>query len=232
MSRRSGPLDHSASRTALGLRAPQLVLLVSALGCSVGQGEGFVRSDDLFVDECWEGKFDLRPTFFAANPFEETLTIRVQRGERDIQVSDGFSMLVNDVPGIRESGRLGMRLPLGLPVGVSPLGFPLEAVPNPPAASLSLYLNNSCNGQNAQLLAVSGWVEFERLFSGNPNEDNVEDRLTEGSFEATIVDPRDALPRAEGESGPAFSYPMDRSSVLVGEFSFVFHRGTPAQPFP
>jgi hypothetical protein len=60
----------------------------------------------------------------------------------------------------------------------------------------------------------------------------VEDRLTEGSFEATIVDPRDALPRAEGESGPAFTYPMERTSLLVGEFSFVFHRGTPAQPFP
>jgi hypothetical protein len=214
-----------------GFLAPQIALCVGALGCSVGQGEGFVRSEDLFVDDCWEGKFDLRPTFFAANPFEQTLTIRVQRGERDIQVSDGFSMLVNDVSMIRAAG-LGMRLPLGLPVGVSPLGFPLEDVPDPPAASLSLYLNNSCNGQNAQLLAVSGWVEFGRLFSGNLNEENVEDRLTEGSFEATIVDPRDALPRADGESGPAYSYPMERTSVLVGEFSFVFHRGTPAQPFP
>ncbi len=228
MRRRSGRLCFSAAHC---FSAAQIALWVGALGCSVGQGEGFVRSDDLFVDDCWEGKFDLKPTFFAANPFDETLTIRVQRGERDIQVSDGFSMLVNDVSAIRESG-LGMRLPLGLPVGVSPLGFPLDDVPNPPAASLSLYLNNSCNGQNSQLLAVSGWVEFGRLFSGNLNEENVEDRLTEGAFEATIVDPRDTLPRADGESGPAYTYPMERTSLLVGEFSFVFHRGTPAQPFP
>src|SRR5687767_14842014 len=101
MSRRAGPrFDSAPPRSALFDSAPQLALLVGALGCSVGQGEGFVRSEHLFVDECWEGKFDLRPTFFAANPFQQTLNIRVQRGERDIQVSDGFSMLVNDVPAI------------------------------------------------------------------------------------------------------------------------------------
>src|SRR5688572_4048769 len=91
---------------------PSAALLGLALGaaaCSVGTGSGRVTSDRLFVDNCWQGTFDLQPTFFGANPFNDTLTIRVQRGEQDIQVSDGFTMLVNDVSGIRES-KLGLEL--------------------------------------------------------------------------------------------------------------------------
>jgi hypothetical protein len=204
---------------------------LAVLGCSVGQGEGFVRSDDLFVENCWEGTLDLQPNFFAANPFADTLTIRVQRGEQEIQVSDGFAMLINDVSGIRAS-RLGTPLPLGLPLAVTPLGFALPEVPTPPAASLSLYFNNSCRGQNAELMAVGGTVQFAKLFSGDPNEESSEDRLTEGSFEAIVADPRDAVPRPEGGEGPPFTYPEDRTSLVTAEFSFVFHRGTPAQPFP
>jgi hypothetical protein len=204
---------------------------LALLGCSVGQGEGFVRSDNLFVDNCWEGTLDLKPNFFAANPFADTLTIRVQRGEQEIQVSDGFVMLVNDVTEIRAS-HLGTSLPLGLPLAVTPLGYPLPEVPVPPAASMSLYFNNSCRGQNAELMAVGGTVRFERLFSGDANEENAEDRLTEGSFEALMADPRDAIPRPAGAEGPPFTYPDDRTSLVTAEFSFVFHRGTPAQPFP
>ncbi len=200
-------------------------------GCSVGQGEGSVSSDKLFVANCWDGPFDLQPSFFGANPFNDTLTIRVQRGERDIQVSDGFTMLVYNVAAVRESG-LGVPLPLGLPVGVSPLGFPLPPIPDPPGATLSLYLNNSCRSQNSQLLAVEGTVEFTKLFSGDPNEDSSDDRITEGVFHAVVVDPRDALPAAEAGAGLPYFYPDDRKSFIEGAFNFVFHRGTPAQPFP
>lgn len=214
-------------------RAAAALLVLGALSaaCSVGQGDGSLQSEMLFVEGCWEGDFDLRPTFFAANPFDDTLTIRIQRGERDIGVSDGFTMLVYDVPGIRRSG-LGQELPVGLPVGVSPLGFPLPPVPDPPAASFSLYLNNSCRSQNAQLLAVSGTVIFDKLFSGDANEENSDDRLTEGRFEVTVVDPRDAR-IVEGPGGQmTYEYPPERRSFLQGHFDFVFHRGTPAQPFP
>lgn len=207
-----------------------LVALTSA-GCSVGQGTGFVRSTDLFVQDCWEGEFDLKPTFFGANPFNDTLTIRIQRGERDIQVSDGFTMLVYDVPMIRSS-MLGQPLLLGLPVGVSPLGYPLPETPNPPMATLSLYLNNSCAGQNSQLLAVEGEVTFAKLFSGDPNEETSEDRITEGRFWAIVTDPRTAEPSAEGSEEAPYFYPDETKSRIEGEFSFVFHRGTPAQPFP
>ena len=106
-------------------------LALAALGCSVGQGTGEVESQWLFLDDCYAGEFRLRPNFFGAIPFDDTLTIRVQRGERDILVSDGFTMLVYNVAAVRSSA-LDTMLPLGLPVGVSPLGFPLPATPNPP----------------------------------------------------------------------------------------------------
>jgi hypothetical protein len=204
---------------------------LSSAACSVGQGTGSVSSTDLFVQDCWEGPFDLKPTFFGANPFNDTLTIRVQRGERDIQVSDGFTMLIYDVPLIRSS-LIGQPLLVGLPVGVSPLGYPLPETPDPPMATLSLYLNNSCAGQNSQLLAVEGEVTFAKLFSGDPNEETSEDRITEGEFWAVVTDPRTAEPAAEGGEGEQFFYPDETKSRIEGEFRFVFHRGTPAQPFP
>lgn len=208
-----------------------LLALVGGFGCSVGQGVGYVRSDDLYVDQCYQGPFDLQPTFFGANPFEDTLTIRVQRGERDILVSDGLTMLVYNVSAVRRSA-LDTELPLGLPVGVSPLGYPLPADPNPPAATLSLFLNNSCRSQNSVLSAVSGGVTFTKLFSGNLNEENSDDRITDGSFHATVVDPRRAVSDTDADGNPTFTYPEEWTSEIEGSFNFVFHRGTPAQPFP
>jgi hypothetical protein len=207
------------------------LVVMAATACSVGQGTGNLRSTDLFVQDCWEGEFDLKPTFFGANPFDDTLTIRIQRGERDIQVSDGFTMLVYDVPLIRSS-LLEQALPLGLPVGVSPLGYPLPETQNPPMATLSLYLNNTCAGQNSQLLAVTGEVTFVKLFSGDLNEETSDDRITEGNFWADVTDPRTAEPAPEGSEDGPFFYPYMYKSRIEGEFSFVFHRGTPAQPFP
>ena len=208
-----------------------LLLGASPLGCSVGQGSGYVRGDRVVAAGCWDGPIDLKPDFFAGTPFANTLTIRVQRGEQEISVSDGITLLINDVRGIRFN-RLNMDLPIGLPVGVSPVGFPLPEVPDPPAASLSLFLNSSCRGANAQLTAFDGSVNFEKLFSGDPNEENSDDRVTIGTLQAFLVDPNDAVARDPGEDGPAYEYPPDKVSVIEAGFNFVFHRGIPAQPFP
>ncbi len=228
-------LDQSRAPRAVahgaGRRTLRLALVLLPCACSVGQGDGYVRSELLRVRECYEGRFDLDPNFFAANPFKDTLTIRIQRGEQDVQVSDGLTLLVNDVPGIRRE-RLGVPLPLGLPVGVAPLGFPLPDAPSPPAASLSLYLNNSCRSQNSLLMAYEGEVTFTNLFSGDLNEENSVDRLTEGTLWARVIDPREALPATPGQPGPAFVFPEERASYIDAGFNFVFHRGTPAQPFP
>ena len=49
-------------------------------GCSLGEGEGDVKSDALIVKDCWFGEYDLQPDFFAAVPYRETVNMRVQRG--------------------------------------------------------------------------------------------------------------------------------------------------------
>jgi hypothetical protein len=206
------------------------LLAGAALGCSVGQGTGFVHSDLLFANDCYTGEFNLNPDFFGANPYGDTLTIRVQRGEEEVSVSDGLTLLVNDVPDARM--HLYEQLPVGLPKGVSPIGFPLPEIPSPPAASMSLYLNNSCRGENSVLTAYQGYVLFEQLFSGDPNEENSEDRVTRGSLDVMVIDPRDAVPASAVGGGPSYKFPEERASRITAGFSFVFHRGTPAQPFP
>jgi hypothetical protein len=192
-----------------------------AMSCSIGEGSGSVRSDRIQAGRCWDGPIDLEPSFFAANPFENTVNLRIQRGEEAVGVSDGVSIVVNDVRGVRRT-RLRQRLSLGLPEGVRPLGYPLVVEPTPPDASLSLYLNNSCRNQSVTLYAQGGWIQFEQLFSGDPNEDRPQDRLTAGSFHAELVDY--SPPSSDDEAGTG--------GILDGEFRFVFQRGTPAQPFP
>jgi hypothetical protein len=92
---------------SLGMMA--IALLIT--GCSLGQGTGDVTSDKLFAHECWgqvdgggnpdEARYDLKPDFFAAIPYRSTLQIRVQRGNDLQEVSDGLSVLIDDVPKIR-----------------------------------------------------------------------------------------------------------------------------------
>ena len=211
------------------------LLLAAALGCSVGgcsvgEGEGFVHSDVLFVNDCYRGQFNLQPDFFGANPYDDTLTIRIQRGQQEIQVSDGLTLLVNHLSYARQ--HLGEELSVGLPVGVSPLGYPLPPTPMPPDASMSLYLNSSCRSQNSVLTAYFGNVIFTKIFSGNLNEENAVNRVTQGTFDVWVVDTHDAMPSGASDGGPAYEFPEERSSRVTGGFNFVFHRGTPAQPFP
>lgn len=194
-----------------------------ALGCTVGEGDGWVRSERLYVEDCWNGPFDLGPDFFAANPYrEESLLIRLQRGDNIEEQSDGVTVLVNDIQGLR--GTLGQPVPVGLPVGVSPPGIPVQQVDDPPKVSLSVYLHNSCHVQNAVVYSIAGQITFQSLFSGDPNEESAEDRLTEAVFEATFADPR----MIAGVENPDPKY----TSVVSGYFRFYFQRGQPAQPFP
>ncbi|HLV68464.1 MAG TPA: hypothetical protein VKY73_21760, partial [Polyangiaceae bacterium] len=167
-----------------------LLLSLSALcGCSVGEGEGWVVSDRLYMEDCWNGPFDLGPNFFAANPFrEEHLIIRVQRGDAIEERSDGLTVLVNDLQELRQ--RSGEPVSIGLPVGVAPPGTPIVETETPPKVSLTLYLHNSCHLQNAAIHSLSGEIVFNALYSGNPAESHADRRLTEATFEAQMADPR------------------------------------------
>jgi hypothetical protein len=212
-----------------GVLALLAALAVSA--CSVGEGEGSIRSERLFIADCWDGPVNLRPSFFGANAFEQqdSMLIRVQRGGRELEVSDGIVVAVNDVTAIRED-MLGQDLAIGLPAGVSPPGVPVRWVPDPPKVSLSLYLYESCHAQNSAAYAFDGWIRFSSLFSGDRNETNAADRLTDAEFEAYVADPREMDYDSLGNPSPNDG--LGRASVVTGSFRFYFERGVPAQPFP
>jgi len=205
------------------LLAPlDMALGVASFGCSVGEGEGWVRSERLYVEDCVNGKFDLGPDFFGANSFRgDALQIRVQRGDNIEELSDGLDVLVDDLPSRR--ALVGQATKVGMPVGVSPPGVPIVYNPDPPPVSLALYLHRSCHIDNATVYSIAGTITFKSIFSGDPNEESSEDRLTEASFDATFADPRQLV--GSGGDDPTFQ------SHVVGYFRFYFQRGQPAQPF-
>ena len=197
------------------------LLLLAPLGCTVGEGEGSVSSDQLWVAGCWNGAFDLKPDFFGANPDEgESLTIRVQRGDNIEEMSDGLIVLVNHLPEVRK--KVGQDLPVGLPRGVTPPGVPIVFNPDPPDVSLALYLHNSCHLQNGTIYSVRGTINFSSLFSGDPNESSSDARLTDATFDAYFADPREVVEADDPEAV---------TSHVTGNFRFFFQRGQPAQPF-
>lgn len=202
-------------------------LIAVAWSCSLGEGTGTVESARLYAEDCWDGRYDLVPDFFAAEPFRDTMHIRVQRGSDLIEFSDGIDIVVNGVADVR--GRLGEALPVTLPPGVAPPGFPegslCEGCTEHPV-HMSVYLLQSCHNANKVLYALSGTMTFEELFSGDPNEDDAAEKLTKATFDVLIGDPQKIIP-----GGPDAGTIPDQSR-LTGSFEFFFQRGQPAQPFP
>ncbi|HEY3493927.1 MAG TPA: hypothetical protein VGK73_04545 [Polyangiaceae bacterium] len=200
-----------------------LLFALLSLGCTVGEGEGWVKSDELYVDECWDGPFDLGPDFFAANSFErgKALMIRVQRGDAIEEMSDGLIVNIADLP--TQRALVGTPLEVGLPVGVTPPGVPVVFDPDPAPVNLSVYLHNSCHAQNGAVYSVGGTITFRSLFSGDPQETEGDERLTEASFDASFADPRLLVGDPVADAAV--------TSRVTGYFRFFFQRGQPAQPF-
>jgi hypothetical protein len=204
-------------------RAPVLVAVtvLLGLGCSLGEGEGQVYSDKLAVEGCWNGPFDLTPDFFAAVPYRRTLDLRIQHGGDLEEVSDGLTVLVDDIDAV--AAQREMPLAVGLPVGVRPIGVPIVYQPDPPTVHLTLYLHRSCHAQNSALYSTGGTITFHAIFNGDPSEADAEKRLTYAEFsDITVADPRNMA-----QDGTV----RDESHVR-GYFRFYFQRGQPAQPFP
>ncbi|MCC6647012.1 MAG: hypothetical protein IT374_15745 [Polyangiaceae bacterium] len=201
-----------------------LALAVAALvvACTVGDGEGSVTSDDLKARDCFRGPFDLGPTFFASNPYRDQQLIRIQRGDDLEENSDGVMILVRNTGAVR--GRLGQALEVGLGPGVAPPGIPIKADADPPLVGLTVYLHQTCHGKNVALYAVEGTITFSSLFSGDPNERDGGEKLSEGTFDVLVGDPRD-----QPSSGAPI--PSEALSRVRGSFRFYFQRGQPAQPF-
>jgi hypothetical protein len=255
------------------LRAVFPVLAAGLWGCSLGQGQGEVHSDDLYARDCVLpspgscpgpdnvpdtgcDSYDLRPDFFAAVPYRQTILMRIQRGTDITELSDGLAVLVNDVDNIRsaltakrdaaqakgasedEIHQIYVEVPVALAIGVTPPGDPVAPPPpcdamtqvcNVTPVGISLYLEKSCHNQNTVLYAVAGWVRFHSLFSGNANEKSATEKYTDAEFDVTIGDPRDS-PAGKPVSGT--SIPKQFTSHLTGYFRFYFERGRPGQPFP
>lgn len=200
-----------------------VVALTLALGtgCTVGDGTGQVEADRLYLQGCWNGSFNLQPDFFAANPYRnESLQIRVQRGDNNQEASDGLTVLVSDLSAVKQ--QLGTPIPVGIPAGVAPPGQPVTGEPGP-LVSLSLYLHQTCHEQNSATYSVSGNITFKSIFSGDPNEEDSHARLTDASFDVKFADPRELVDAPDPD--------QVTSSNVHGEFRFFFQRGQPAQPF-
>jgi hypothetical protein len=181
-----------------------------------------VRSDRLYVEDCWSGAFDLGPDFFGANSFRgDALLLRVQRGDNIEELSDGLTVVINDLP--TQRARVGQEIAVGLPPGVSPPGVPVEFNENPPPVSLALYLHDSCHAQNGTVYSIGGSITFTSIWSGDPNEEESDERLTEARFDATFADPRLLVGESAGDESV--------QSQVTGYFRFFFQRGQPAQPF-
>jgi hypothetical protein len=73
--------------------------------------------------------------------------------------------------------------------------------------------------------SISGTITFTSLFSGDINEPNADDRLTEAEFTAEFADPRQLSSGSTADSSTVVS-------TVEGWFRFFFQRGKPAQPFP
>jgi hypothetical protein len=202
------------------------VSLLACGACSLGEGEGDIRSDQLQVGDCWNGPFDLTPDFFAAQPYRSALSIRVQHGGDTEEVSDGAIILVDDITAVRNQihANPNATFKVGLPPSVVPPGFPIVPNPDPPIVHLTLYLHRSCHAQNSALYSIDGSMTFRSIFNGNLNETDASEKLTDGDFADVIVgDPRQHAPGTTT---------VDNVSHLRGNFKFYFQRGQPAQPFP
>jgi hypothetical protein len=133
-----------------------LVLALSSASCGSGGGRGRVTGV-LDAPDCWSGKFDLQPDFFAGVPYRQSLTLRIQRGSDSETFSDGVSILIDDTSKIRPgttAGEYGKPLQVDIPASVTPPGVPLAANANPAPAHFVLYLQKSCQTQEVALYAV------------------------------------------------------------------------------
>lgn len=141
---------------ALGFAIAAITLAASE-SCTVGSGVGSV-SGDLFVTDCWSGKFDLQPDFFAAtpNPNDDTLLIRIQRGSDYINFSDGLSILVTHVTELREAIAANgpQSLSVSLPPSVVPPGVPITPTPNPSTVQFALYVQQTCRPETPGLFGL------------------------------------------------------------------------------
>lgn len=129
------------------------VSTASVSSCSNNSGDSGSLSGVLNVPGCWVGSYNLYPNFFAATPYLATLELRIQRGGDYETFSDGAEILIDNTSTIIPN-EYGKPLSVSLPAGVTPVGVPLAANPNPSIVHFSLYLQATCQIQDVALYAL------------------------------------------------------------------------------
>ena len=157
-------------RALVGATVFALVPVV-APGCSVGDGSG-TADGTLDVPDCWSGAFHLNPDFFAADPYDSTVTIRIQNGGDYASFSDGMSILVDNLHEIRgdapfSPSLLGKPLTVALSAGIAIPGAPVIPQPDPSLVHVTVYLQKSCPTQNVALYALES-VSVDAAGNCNP----------------------------------------------------------------
>lgn len=216
----------------LTMRSPLLSTLITLVavttgGCSIGGGQGEVKSESLSVAECMQGPFDLKPSFFSGVPYRNGFLMRIQRGQDHADMSDGLSILVDDVTYVQQN--LGVPLQVGLPNGVEPSGTQTEPNQPPSSVHMALFLHKTCHQQLSTLYALRGTIVFEHIFNADPYEPSPEKRFTSAAFDVVVGDPRNQSDAAKMSSDTST---QAQTSRLSGWFQFYFERGQPGQPFP
>lgn len=175
-----------------------------AMGCSVGAGDGAVMGT-VTSEECGldHEPFNLKPSFFAAQPIEEMLEIRIQRNSDFEDKSDGINLFVRDADLIQRER----------------LEQPIDLAAVNAVVTMNLYLNHSCKVDRRStpfnLNARAGTITFHQIYAPQVSRKQIE---TDAEFaDVLFEDPYK---------------PEERNAVLSGHFRFLFNRGRPAQRFP
>jgi hypothetical protein len=239
----SGPHSHEVALAATALLA----------ACGSEDGIGTVAGD-LDVANCWQGPFDLAPTFFAAAPFRRTAQLRIQRGSDFQTYADAVQILIDDIDAIRGTGKTpskyGQPLRVALPAEVTPPGVPVVAEANPALVHMTVSLQQSCRTLNVALYALDGVAVNADGSCGriagdsDPCAKATENGRSSMTFRSLFNgDPTEsnAAQRLNEASFDVYlGDPRDRCpdgrprclGHLSGSFSFYFQRSRPAQPFP
>ncbi len=189
--------------------------------CSTGAGNGRVwGSLDLPSCGIETDDFDMDVDFFAADYFDNTLTIRLQRTGQTPTFTDGVTLVVRDVEAMSAAPTDQTH-----EIHVEPswdsfkqsghdAGTPVTTTASP--VKVSLYLNETCPDNRLGFSDGAGTLTMESIYVPGKQ------KRIKGTFQLEFVDPRHW--KSPEEFGP--------HAEIHGEFDFNYTRGKPAQPFP
>lgn len=167
--RRSDRSRWAVRRVVLGIG---LVLAVPLTSCAGGEGDGEI-SGAVFVPECGidNTEWELRPNYFAQDPWENTALLRVQHGSNYQDLSNGLVISIRDVEAVRAS-----------------FGTPIDLAAEDTPVTITLTLDGTCRPRRRDpsvlLIARAGTITFDALY--DPRADD--GRETSATIDGMVMD--------------------------------------------